>query len=245
MTPRKDRSADKTFDALISELDPVDVTTEGPTLHPEGDQDVMEDHALRELDGVGPATFAAFTETTAKAGDLVRTARGAIEWARDVSQRNVAIFAGLCLMFVRSCFNVAPLYPDAWTAWMEADRKNRCTPADAPRGRAGFFRGGEHGHVVLTLGRGLCYSSDVKRKGMVDVCRIADIEKAWGYTFVGTTGDLNGENPVPRPRASRRRLSDRAWRIRHVRRALLRARSEGDTQRARRLRRWLDALRTR
>ncbi len=240
--PRKNRDADKTFDALIAELDPVEVTTTGPqAVHNDGDQDVEADDRLLELDGVGPATFAAFTET--KADDLVRTARGAIEWARDVSQRNVAIFAGLCLMFVRSCFNVGPLYPDAWTAWLEADRRNRCTPNDAPRGRAGFFRGGLHGHVVLTLGKGLCYSSDVKRKGMVDVCRIADIEKAWGYTFVGTTGDLNGESPVPRQKASRRRLTDRQWRIRFLRRALLRARSQGEVERARRVRRWLDALR--
>lgn len=243
MSPRKDRAADKAFDAIVAELEPVDVTLPPPD--DELDQDVQDPEAAADRDGVGPATVASLVELGKASDDLVRTARGAIEWARDQVQNGAAVFLGMCLMFVRMCFNVGPLYPDAKTAWLEADRKTRCTPAAAPRGRAGFFRGGEHWHVVLTLGNGRCISTDVKRKGRADVCLIAAIEDAWGYEFLGVTGDLNGEAPVPRTRPSKPRLTDRQWRIRHLRRAALRARSQGDTERLRRLRRWLDALRAR
>lgn len=233
--PRKNRDADATFDALIAELEPAEVTTSGPESPPDDAQDITSSPST--LAGVGPATLAKM----AAGDDLVRTVRGAIEWGRRQMAERVAAYRGLCLMFVRMCFNVDPLYPDAITAWENADHRRVCTPAEAQRGHAGFFRGGEHGHVVLTLGNGRCLTNDTGAPGTINVAMIADIERAWGYRFLGTTNDVNGEI-APRVRASRRRLTDRQWRIRHLRRALVRARAAGDAPRVRRVKRWLTAI---
>lgn len=231
-----DPSVDAQFDAIIAELEPQDVTTDGPAVSISGDQDLL-DH-LRELgavEGIGPATLAKVTP----ADDLVRTARGAIEWARDQVQAHVAIYHGLCLMFVRLCFNVGPTFPDAITAWQQATTRRPCKPDQARRGHAGFFQGGDHGHVVLCLGNGRCISTDVRKPGQASVCLISAIEQAWGYRFLGDVSDLNGERPVPRVKASRPRLSNRAWRLRELRRAISHARAAGNAARARRLREWL------
>lgn len=242
---RPNRDTDKAFDAIITELEPMPVTTHEPPENPDGmpgAQDVLELSDVLSFAGVGPATFGKLE--AAVTDDLVRTSRGAIAWGRDRMEERVAIFHGLCLMFVRLCFNVDPLAPDAITAWESARTKNRCTPAAAPRGHAGFFRGGEHGHVVLCLGNGRCLSTDTvkDRPGSVNVATLEGIEQAWGYVFLGTTSDLNGENPVPRVRASKKRMTDRQWRIRHLRRALRIARGHGNASRAHRLKRWLDAI---
>lgn len=237
----RSRKTEDWFDAIASELEPQPVTTTGPET-PEGvvdfldEQDLPPSMGLLDLVGVGPATVAkvATKETT------VRTARGAIEWGRQQMIDRVAAFKGLCLMFVRMCFNVPALYPDAITAWEQAERKTRGTPANAPRGRAGFFRGGDHGHVVMCLGNGRCLTNDTGAPGTINVAMIVDIEQAWGYTFLGWTNDLNGESPVPRVRASKPRMTDRQWRIRMLRRAMLRARAAGDAHRVRRIRRWLN-----
>lgn len=233
------------FDALIDELgDPVDVELPAPVPHTDGNQDLLDVAQLLDVDGVGPVGFAKMTKTITD--DLVRTVRGAIEWGRQQMHDDVAVYRGLCLMFVRLCFNVGPLYPDAITAWSESQRKHRCGVDEARRGHAGFFAGGDHGHTVLCLGRGLGLSSDVKRAGMIDLCRLADIEAAWGYKFLGDVSQLNGE-VAPRPDSSgptRRTpsLTDRAWRLRVLRRAARNARANGNHARARRLRDWLDAI---
>lgn len=234
--PRKNRDADATFDDLIAELEPAEITTSGPSTPPDEAQDITSSPAT--LEGVGPATLAKMGASDA----LVRTVRGAIEWGRGQARDKVAAYKGLCLMFVRMCFNVDPLYPDAITAWENADHRRRVTPEAADRGHAGFFRGGTHGHVVLTLGRGLCLTNDTGAPGTINVARIRDIEAAWGYQWLGTTNDLNGESPVPRVRASKPRMTDRQWRIRHLRRAIVRARAASDGARVRRLKRWLTAI---
>lgn len=231
------------LDQLVDELQPVSVELPAPELDAGATQDLLADEDLHDREGVGDVTFAAFVAS--KAGDdLVRTVRGAIEWARDQVHNGAAVWFQLCLMFVRMCFNVDPLHPDAKTAWLESPGKVRCSTADAKRGHAGFFRGGEHWHVVLLLGNGLCISTDVKRKGLPDVCRLADIEAAWGYVFLGYVTNLNGERaprPVdPTPRKPQ--LSTRAFRLRVLRHAIVHARAAGNHARARRLRDWREAI---
>lgn len=232
------------LDQLVDELGgPVDVELPAPQPGPDGMQDVLDEQQLQDVDGVGPATFAKFT--AAKAGDdLVRTVRGAIEWARDQVRDGAAIWRGLCLMFVRSCFNVDPLFPDAITAWQESPGKRRCTTGEARRGHAGFFAGGDHGHIVLCLGNGLCISTDIRRQGLPDVCKLDDIVNAWGYRFLGDTTNLNGEraprptDPTPRKPA----ITERAFRLAVLRRAIVHARAAGNHARARRLRDWREAI---
>ncbi len=243
MTKKQDKDIEAQFDAIIAELEPEAVTTDGPAVSISGDQDLLDHLAeLGAVEGIGPATLAKVTP----ADDLVRTARGAIEWARGQVKDRVAIYHGLCLMFVRLCFNVGPTFPDAITAWEQAATRHPCKPDAARRGHAGFFRGGDHGHVVLCLGNGRCISTDVRKPGQASVCMIEDIEQAWGYRFLGFTSDLNGERPVPRQdKPSRPRVSTRAWRLRELRRAMSHARAAGNAARARRLRDWLSDLQRR
>lgn len=235
MTPH-DKDIDDQFDAIVAELEPAPVETDGPSNSPNGAQDLDDTMAaLASIEGIGPATLA----KVEPGDDLVRTIRGAIEWGREQMRQRVAIYAGLCLMFVRMCFNIDPLFPDAITAWDMSTTKRPCRPDQARRGHAGFFRGGDHGHVVLCLGNGRCLTNDTGKPGTINVALIEDIERAWGYRFLGDVDSFNGER-APRSRPTRRRLPDRAYRLRYLRRAIARSRAQGHHARTKRLRDWLN-----
>lgn len=238
-----DEAIDAQFDALIAELEVQEVETSGPSNSPNGLQDLDDTiAALGAIEGIGPATLAKVTP----GDDLVRTVRGAIEWGRDQMIQRVAIYAGLCLMFVRMCFNLDPLAPDAITAWDMSTTKRPCSANAARRGHAGFFRGGEHGHVVLCLGNGRCLSNDTGKPGTINVALIADIERAWGYKFLGDVDSFNGERAPRSTRSPRRHpISDHAYRVRFLRQAIARSRQAGNHARTRRLRDWLSDVQRR
>lgn len=223
------------FMASLDDLEPVDVTTDGPAITGNGDQDLTD-----IADGDAKLAFG-LTDN-----GKVRTKRQAIEWALDQVKRQLAIYAGLCLMFVRLCFNVDPLNPDAKSAWMECPPGRR-HPFDGnyaavPAGKAFFYRVGEHWHVVITLPKGRCVSSDVVRYGYVNIVRLEAIADAWAAEPLGYVDELNGEYPVPAPRP-RHRVTTRQFRIRFLRAAIARARAAGDHSRAARLHRWLNQVR--
>lgn len=136
----------------------------------------------------------------------LRTRADAITWGRRQVTNPSQTWLALCLSFVRQAFGLPALYPSATAAWEGAALKHRTTsPGSIPAGVPVFFKGGRFGHVVLSLGGGLCLSNDVVRRGRIDVVRIADITKAWGYPVLGWTGDLNGRSlPEPPPPAPTR-----------------------------------------
>lgn len=223
--------------AIIDAAGPVrEVRTRGPKSVDGGYQDQLNPQSLT----VRPAD--------AKSDDdgNVRTKRRAIEWGRDQARKATQSWHGLCLMFVRSCFNVDPLYPDAITAWEGAEHKHRETDtAKWDRGHGGFFRVGEHGHTVLTLGNDEGLSNDVDPDDPGGIARVnlSQLADRWSASPLGTTDDVNGEvAPAPRPR---QRATGIEWRRRFLHRALVRARSSGQTRRAARIRAWLDQLRRR
>lgn len=219
--------ADKAWDELVESMgEPVDVTLPPP---PEGDaQDVVDRGALAlpfRIDGT----------------DLVRTAQGAVKWAWGEVKENDDQYEGLCLRFVRSCFNVDALWPSAIVNWTEAPRKWRTSdPMDVPRGHAVHWRIGEFGHIALGVGDGKCISTDIRDPGQANLCRIDRIGEAWGAQLLGYVKVVNGEE-APRM-VEGRRTTEREWRIRHVRNALSHARMNGQDQRAKHLRAWLDHL---
>lgn len=111
--------------------------------------------------------------------------------------------AGWCLKMVRLCYGIAAVAEDATAAWVMAKRKHRTTdPESIPRGYPVFWLGGSsgHGHVAISAGNGMCWSTDIKRSGFFDLVSIASIHDAWGLTLVGWTGDLNGAE-VPAEKA--------------------------------------------
>lgn len=104
-------------------------------------------------------------------------------------------WSGWCLVFVRSCYGVGPLYPSAAEAWWHAAHKHRAAePETIPRGVPVFWTGGSHGfgHVALSRGDGSCWTTDLIRAGKVDVAPINKVHARWGLELRGWTEDLNG-----------------------------------------------------
>jgi hypothetical protein len=135
---------------------------------------------------------------------MPRTGREAIAWARD----HMTWEPGYCLQWVRSSFDVGSLYPDANTAWRNANRKHRTEyGVHCPRGVPIWWTGGSHGygHVALSLGDGWCLSTDAGGSGKVAKVRISDLTRRWGLNFQGWTEDINGVRvftPKPPPPAA-------------------------------------------
>lgn len=123
----------------------------------------------------------------------VRGPLQAIAWGRRQITDPSRDFTALCLMFVRMCYGVAARYPSARVAWEEAQHKHLTTDAGSiPAGALVFWRVGEFWHVALSIGAGRCLSTDVRRRGRVDVVRIDAIGVQWGAELLGWTEDVNG-----------------------------------------------------
>lgn len=120
---------------------------------------------------------------------------------------------GQCLRFVRSMVGVPALFNEAKDGW--AGAKVRHTNGNAPAGSAIFYAGGQHGHVVLSAGNGMCWSTDLIRRGQVDLVPVSSAEVKWGYRLLGWTEDLNGYKLRfdPPPRLS---VSEVQWAATHA-----------------------------
>jgi hypothetical protein len=107
---------------------------------------------------------------------------------------------GFCLMFVRTCLGIPKFYDEAEDAWAGALHKH--TTGTPPAGSAIFYAGGQHGHVTLSAGGGMCWSTDLLRRGQVDKVPVNAPVAKWGYRYLGWTEDLNGYSlrlPKPMP----------------------------------------------
>jgi hypothetical protein len=102
---------------------------------------------------------------------------------------------GYCLRFTRLAFDRGPFYLSASDAWRGADHKHLTEDGlKVPRGTPVFWLGGSkgYGHVAVSAGKGLCWSTDWGGAGQVNLARINDITKQWRLDLVGWTEDLNG-----------------------------------------------------
>lgn len=133
----------------------------------------------------------------------MRTRREAVAWARRMIDTPDEDYRRECLKFVRKAFDLPPVEPNAGLAWDHAKVKHRTSnPGAFPFGVSAFWETpGDADHVALTIGGGLCISTDVKRTGRVDIVRIASIGPAWGATLLGWTEDLNGFTVYRKPAA--------------------------------------------
>lgn len=131
----------------------------------------------------------------------MRKGNDAVKWAHDQWEGGYNEWQGFCLRFVRMCFGLDAKYPDARTGWLQADfRHHNPKPQDIPRGVPIWWLGGKHGHVAISAGDGMCWSTDIKRRGMVDKVRIEEIHEKWGYTLAGWSEDINGARVIdPKP----------------------------------------------
>lgn len=98
---------------------------------------------------------------------------------------------GRCLQYTRGWLEIAPLHPDAITAWEQNGGKH---PGDRtpPRGAPIFWRGGDHGHIALALGSHAFRGTDMPSAGFVSSQAIDWIENNWHYEYLGWADELNG-----------------------------------------------------
>jgi hypothetical protein len=123
-----------------------------------------------------------------------RTPEQACLWGRKQHENPSRNWTGMCQMFARSCFNVGALYGSASSAWDHADYRHPLSDGNlAPRGVPFYWKGGSRGfgHVALSVGSGLAWTTDVVRAGKVDLVRINDITRHWGQRPMGWAEDIN------------------------------------------------------
>lgn len=99
---------------------------------------------------------------------------------------------GMCQKYVRDpCWEVASLYGSAIEAWNGAHDKH---PGDRtpPRGAPCYYRGGQYGHAVIATDAGRIRSTDCTSATHVNDADLDWPERAWGYEYLGWTGDING-----------------------------------------------------
>jgi cell wall-associated NlpC family hydrolase len=98
---------------------------------------------------------------------------------------------GMCLQQVRTWAGIPARYPSAIIAWEHT--RHRVSTRTPPAGFFVFFRGGRFGHIALSLGNGRIRTTDWPR-GRVGTTTISELERRWGYHYVGSSSDVNGVN---------------------------------------------------
>ena len=114
-------------------------------------------------------------------------------------------YSGMCQKFTRVSWEVGSLYGSAIDAWNGAKEKHpgdRTPPVGAPC----YYRGGNYGHAVVSIGDGRIRSTDCYRGGQISEVPLSWPETSWGYEYLGWTGDINavdlpltdgGQRPEP------------------------------------------------
>lgn len=116
------------------------------------------------------------------------------KWKNSPSSRPFN-FRRTCLMITRTALGIPARYPTAISAWNHAKRRHKFNGNynSVPAGVAFFWSGPSYaGHVVLTLGGGLCLTNDLAGPGTYTVAKLSDITRRWGAIPKGWTEDLNG-----------------------------------------------------
>lgn len=107
-----------------------------------------------------------------------------------------------CLMQVRRAFKIYA-YPDSFTgartaynAWLYAGGamgQNTHTMLDAPANVPIFFKGrGAAGHIAISAGNGMCWSTDIRRPGHWDLVSVKSLSAKWNMKYLGWSETLLG-----------------------------------------------------
>lgn len=169
-----------------------------------------DQYAHDDLEGLGAGPITPNTPAVALAN------------AKRLTDDDVYVGVGYCLKTVRDPeFGVAALWPDAETAWEQAGGKHPTSnPDEIPRGAVVYWTNGRFGHVALSVGGGLCRTTDYRRPGYVDLARIDRLGSWCGGELVGWAEELNGVDVWPNPHRRHRDLFTIEDRIAVVRHAL-------------------------
>ena len=120
-----------------------------------------------------------------------RTVESALRAARRESLKPTTDWTGLCLKFARSMWGVPALHRNAITAWNECPPEHRHS-GTAPAGALIVWDIGQHGHVAVALGHGVCWTTDLVRRGKVDCVASTLVTVRWGGRRLGWMSQVNG-----------------------------------------------------
>lgn len=112
--------------------------------------------------------------------------------------------SGMCQQFTRICFGIGGGFGSASAAWRGAKKRHHVSRgSQVPAGVPVYWLGGSrgYGHAAVSIGNGLCRSTDWPRLGQVGTARIDDISRSWNQSLVGWAEDINGINipGIPQP----------------------------------------------
>lgn len=117
----------------------------------------------------------------------IRTPAGAIAKANTIHVG----YGGMCLQFVRICFNAPSRYASAISAWNNSPYKHRTTSTTGiPVGAPIYFSGSKYGHIAIYLGNGMMRTTHGSTNRIGN-----DRVSAWagyGFRLLGWTEDING-----------------------------------------------------
>ena len=117
----------------------------------------------------------------------MRTRQQAVNAAR----RTVHNKPGMCLWHVQDWCGAPHRYAGAWIQWENARHKHPGDPHPPP-GVPVFFSGGRWGHIALSLGGGMCRSTDAGGRGVIADRPLSWFGPAWGRPYAGWSEDIGG-----------------------------------------------------
>jgi hypothetical protein len=113
------------------------------------------------------------------------------QFARD-AENDTRNDPGMCLQQTRLWADIDSKYPDASTAWRNANHRH-VGDRKPPRGTAVYWTGGSsgHGHIACSLGGGKIRTTDGDGNGVVATRDLGWVESHWGLPYAGWADNIN------------------------------------------------------
>lgn len=125
-----------------------------------------------------------------------RWGRKAVNWAYGQITNPSQSWYRMCQSFVRQSFGLPGIYDTADEAWWAGLKRGNTPINDIPAGVPVYWG---PNHVALSVGDGLCISSDVVTAGQVDEVPIASLHNGaiWGLDWRGWSPECSGRRIYP------------------------------------------------
>jgi len=110
------------------------------------------------------------------------------------AEKDFANQPGMCLQVCRTWAGINARYPDATTAWHNANNRHHGDRLGIPRGAAVYWTGGSKGfgHIAISIGGGLVRSTDANGPGRVASRPVAWFDANWpSLNYAGWADNIN------------------------------------------------------
>lgn len=135
---------------------------------------------------------------------MARSVKEALAFQRHERRTGLAVWPGKCLKEQRTAYGVpSKRYQPGDVTAASAFRHTEFPISASVPGALLWWTGGSTGagHVAMSAGiiDGvlMCYTTDFRRPGHVDVAPVDAITHGWGLHFEGATADINGVRVIP------------------------------------------------